>query len=303
MRYAILGALASAAVCLAQTPGAPQEMKQRNGFFFTSATPISGAIGGAFSFDNHVVKGAPYTADTSTETTQTLVDGNRIVRTETGAVARDSEGRTRREMSMSGVGPWASQGGEAAKMIFINDPVAQVNYVLTPEHTAHKTPTPSKVEYVNSNGVEARPLSLTVPVPDSANGPVVAQAQATAKGMAEMKALKMSGSGKEESLGTQMMEGVQAEGKRMTTTIPAGEMGNERPLEIVNESWYSPDLQTTVMTRRSDPRNGETIYKLTNIQRVEPPQSMFVVPSDYRLEDGPNVVPDVVRSIRIQKPD
>ncbi len=96
-----------------------------------------------------------------------------------------------------------------------------------------------------------------------------------------------------------MMEGVQAEGKRMTTTIPAGEMGNERPLEIVNESWYSPDLQTTVMTRRSDPRNGETIYKLTNIQRVEPPQSMFVVPSDYKLEDGP----DVVRSIRIQKPE
>ena len=312
MRFTIVCAIAGAAVCVAQTPGAPQEMKQQRDFFYSAAAPIPqivGDFGGGFSFDNHVVKGAPYTADTSTETTQTLADGNRIVRTETGAVARDSEGRTRREMSMSGVGPWASSGGEPAKMIFINDPVAQVNYVLTPEHTAHKMPTPSKVEYVNSNGgavriadaagqAQARSLTLAVPVTDSANGqaggPMV-----TTKGMAEMRALKASGSAKTESLGTQMMEGVQAEGKRMTTTIPAGEMGNERPLEIVNESWYSPDLQTTVMTRRSDPRNGETIYKLTNIQRVEPPQSMFVVPSDYKLEDGP----DVVRSIRIQKPE
>ncbi len=309
MRFSIVCAIAGAAVCVGQTPAPSVETKQKD-FFFMGATSIPGAIGGGFSFDNHVVKGAPYTAETSTETTQTLADGNRIVRTETGAVARDSEGRTRREMSMSGVGPWAVSNGEAAKMIFINDPVAQVNYVLTPEHTAHKTPTPSKVEYVNGRTVRiadgqgqvgASSLSLALPTADAANVPIGGPAMVTAKGMAEMKALKMSGSAKEESLGTQTIEGVQAEGKRMTTTIPAGEIGNERPLEIVNESWYSPDLQTTVMTRRSDPRNGETIYKLTNIQRVEPPQSMFVVPSDYKLEDGPAVVRDGVRSIRIEK--
>src|SRR5579863_318597 len=167
MRFSIVCVLAGAAVCLAQTPGAPQEMKQQKDFFYSTVTPDGGRIGGGFSFDNHVVKGAPYTAETSTETTQTLADGNRIVRTETGAVARDSEGRTRREMSMSGVGPWAVSNGEPAKMIFINDPVAQVNYVLTPEHTAHKTPTPSKMEYVSSNGAVPRSLSLAVPAPEA----------------------------------------------------------------------------------------------------------------------------------------
>ena len=282
----ILAVVAGGAVCLAQAPAplpAPTpDVRPGNMFFYAAGPGAVGAISGGFAFDNHVVKGLPYTADTSNETTQTLGDGNRIVRKETGSAARDSEGRTRREMSTGGVGPRAS-GGEPAKMIFINDPVAQVNYVLTPEHTAHKTAIPPKVLYASSNGGEPKPLTATV------------------KGMAEAKAtVRMGGTSKEESLGPQMMEGVQADGKRMTTTIPAGEMGNERPLEIVSETWYSSDLQVIVMTRRSDPRNGETVYKLTNIQRVEPPQSMFEVPSDYKVEDG---LGEGVKSIRIEKVD
>ncbi len=84
-----------------------------------------------------------------------------------------------------------------------------------------------------------------------------------------------------ESLGEQMFDGIKAVGTRSVTTIPAGQMGNEKPLEIVFEKWYSPDLQTVLMTRQSDPRFGENTYKLVNIVRKDPAKSLFEVPSDY----------------------
>ena len=89
-----------------------------------------------------------------------------------------------------------------------------------------------------------------------------------------------------ENLGKQTIEGVEAEGTRSTITIPAGEIGNERPIEIVSERWYSPELQMVVMTRHSDPRTGEMTYKLTNINRTEPAKSLFEVPSDYTIKEG-----------------
>jgi hypothetical protein len=90
---------------------------------------------------------------------------------------------------------------------------------------------------------------------------------------------------KAESLGKRNVEGVIAEGTRTTITIPAGEMGNDRPIEIVSERWLSPELQTVVMTRHNDPRFGETTYRLTNIVRAEPPRSLFEVPPDYQVKE------------------
>jgi hypothetical protein len=87
-----------------------------------------------------------------------------------------------------------------------------------------------------------------------------------------------------ESLGKQNIEGVEAEGTRSTVTFPAGTFGNERPISIVSERWYSPELQTVVMTKHSDPRFGETNYRLTNINRSEPARTLFEVPSDYTLK-------------------
>jgi TonB family protein len=92
--------------------------------------------------------------------------------------------------------------------------------------------------------------------------------------------------GAQESLGKQLVEGVEAEGTRTTVTIPAGAMGNERPLQIVSERWYSAELQTVIMTRHSDPRFGETTYRLTNISRGEPDHSLFEVPADYKVTQG-----------------
>ncbi len=89
------------------------------------------------------------------------------------------------------------------------------------------------------------------------------------------------------SLGTQVIEGVQAEGTRILRTIPPGEIGNERPLEITSETWYSPDLQTIVMSRKVDVRQGETTYKLIDIQRSEPDRTLFEVPTDYTIREEP----------------
>jgi hypothetical protein len=88
---------------------------------------------------------------------------------------------------------------------------------------------------------------------------------------------------KREDLGTQTIAGVTAQGTRVTKTIPAGQIGNEKPITIVREVWYSNDLQTVVMSKRSDPWSGETIYSLTNIQRAEPDATLFAVPSDYSV--------------------
>lgn len=87
---------------------------------------------------------------------------------------------------------------------------------------------------------------------------------------------------KTESLGVQNIEGVQAEGTRTTTTILAGAIGNELPIEVVYERWYSPELQLVVFSKHSDPRFGVQTYHLTNINRSEPPINLFSPPADYR---------------------
>ena len=90
---------------------------------------------------------------------------------------------------------------------------------------------------------------------------------------------------KTESLGTQNIEGVPADGTRTTTIIPAGSIGNERDIEIVYEKWYSKELLMTVFSRRSDPRTGEQTYRLTNINRSDPPLTLFAPPADYTVID------------------
>ena len=89
-----------------------------------------------------------------------------------------------------------------------------------------------------------------------------------------------------EDLGTQVVEGVAATGTRITTTIPAGAIGNEQPILIVSEQWFSPELKVLVMTKHNDPRTGETTYRLTNIVQTEPARSLFEVPADYTLKES-----------------
>jgi hypothetical protein len=90
-----------------------------------------------------------------------------------------------------------------------------------------------------------------------------------------------------EQLGVQNIEGIDAEGTRTVTTIPAGAIGNERPIEITYEKWYSNDLQLVVMSKHNDPRFGEQTYRLTNIVRSEPDPSLFTPPQGYKLITEP----------------
>jgi hypothetical protein len=88
-----------------------------------------------------------------------------------------------------------------------------------------------------------------------------------------------------ESLGRQLISGVPADGTRTTITIPAGQIGNAQPIQIVSETWYSPDLQVTLLSKRSDPRSGDRVYQLNNLSRAEPPSTLFVVPGDFKLTE------------------
>lgn len=262
-------------------------------------------VSSEFSFGGEVVTGAPYSADAVTETIQVLSDGNRIVRRSTTAVYRDSQGRTRRETTVGGVGPYAP-AGEARQHIFINDPVANVNYILNPQdRTArkmqlaggaagithieargaiagklHERALAEKLhEHALAEGVwhEAGPASVGV-------GPIVAHTR-----------LKMET--RTEALGKQLIEGVEAEGKRTVATIPAGQIGNELPIEIITETWFSPELRTVIMRRHHDPRQGETTYRLSNINRNEPAASLFQAPPDFTINED-----NVVFNKRIRRP-
>lgn len=213
-------------------------------------------IQGEFGVANQVVQGAPYSAVAVTQFTRTLPDGNHIQRTTTASIARDSQGRTRTDLTTDGTG---NLNGSFLvplhfKGVFINDAVAGVSYMLDPSsRTAHQMPLRVRRERARGS-FSPRTMNF-----------------------------RNSASVKTEDLGTQTIQGVPAQGKRVTRTIPAGDVGNQQPIDIVTETWYSPDLQVTVMSKTTDPRFGETVYQLTNINRAEPDHSLFTVPPDYTL--------------------
>jgi hypothetical protein len=281
------------------------------------------------SFGGKTVKGAPYSAEAVTESIQTLADGNRIINRITSLNYRDSEGRTRREQTLKGLGIFGT-GDEPFQTIFINDPVAGVAYALdTRSHTAHKS-VPFQFKLGGKPGVEgqtfefkvapgtaaagtARSMILTAPIgappagaplPPPEAGHFTLRTEGGVAGTYVFKTLPGANNNEvKEELGKQTIEGVEAEGTRTTITIPAGEIGNERAIEIVSERWYSPELELVVMIRHSDPRTGETTYKLTNINRAEPAKSLFEVPAGYTVTEGPQFAPAVAPFPRTRKPN
>jgi len=249
------------------------------------------------SFESKVVKGMPFSADTVTEFSQTLSNGQRIYRKNTGAIYRDSEGRTRKEQTIEAIGPYTSSG-LAKQTIFINDPVASVSYILdAANNTAMKTvhAHSGMSVYFTSGAGGAVAGSVGGGVSGGVAGlktvdenKVVHIAGATTAGGHATLDVKVhsSANARTESLGTQLIEGVSAEGKRTIETIPAGAIGNDSPIEIISESWYSPELGMLVKSRHSDPRSGENGYQLTNIRRGEPSPDLFQIPADYTIKES-----------------
>jgi hypothetical protein len=225
----------------------------------------------AVSLGRGAVKNAPYSADAITETTQVLGDGNRIEQRTTQKLYRDSDGRERREESVLAVGALAQTN--MPRVITISDPVDNVSYTLDPQqHTARR-----------STGLGALVNWLTpesVRYSATTTGPFFLRRGA---GQAAGGADRVK-----EDLGSRNIEGVVAQGTRTTETIPAGQIGNQLPIKVVDEVWRSAELQMDVMTMHSDPRTGEVVYKMTNISRANPPRTLFQPPADYTVT-GPAV--------------
>ena len=339
------GVLAASAMATAQTT-ANQEVRKEVRVIVNGSPVVTTAgsslgdtfafVSNEFSFDGKPVANAPYAAESVTESIQALTDGNRITHKTTSQVYRDGQGRTRREESLP------LPGAAAKKMIFINDPVAKVSYILDPEKkTARKISlsgnggafvmnrSSSSGSSASSSRTSSNSAGQTITV-RSTNGDVIFEKRVKgpngeetvvrkvgeeAKAEAEklhtgaaghlpagahgetmvhaMPAMSIAGgslgeakNAKVDQLGKKVIEGVECTGSRTTVTLAAGTIGNERPIDTVTETWTSTELQTAVQTRRSDPRTGETSFKLTNVRRGEPLRTLFEVPADYKMEEG-----------------
>jgi hypothetical protein len=263
--------------------------------------------------DAKPVTGAPYSATAITTSTQTLADGTHITHTIQAQMARDSAGRTRREETINAVGPW-STGGKEQHLVSINDPIAQAHYILRPDQqVAMKVglPTLSAMpampdKAIGGGGVVIKAKQVfadggTKTLSDGDNATFIAGVKTFSAGDNAMfiakegmvtatagQVMMVGGSDKKaqvEDLGDQVMEGVRAHGRREKRTIAVGEIGNDRPIDVTSETWFSDDLQTIVLSKRTDPRVGDSEFKLTNISRVEPDASLFQIPANYTLKD------------------
>ena len=225
------------------------------------------------------VKGAPYSATINNESVQTLADGNRIVQTNSGTVARDSQGRTRQDAALPAIGNLSA--ASASHLVFIQDPVAGTSYTLNlTDKTAWKNPMPP-----GGTGVPGAAVS-TFFIQTASGPPPLPPPPPPMIALTKNLATDEPPETNTESLGSQTMEGVLVNGVRTTRTIPAGQVGNDRPISIVTEVWTSADLRTIISSKRNDPRMGEQTFRLTNIVRAEPDPSLFTVPAEYKIIDG-----------------
>jgi len=212
-------------------------------------SPTAQFIGAEMRFGDKLIKNAPFSAETIIESTRRLYDGSTIVKQTKGAIYRDTAGRTRREQPLESIGGFSVVGetGSPQKLIFINDFSAKIQYFL------------------DAN----RKIARKNPLPD--NLPPVSEPK----------------DGKTESLGTKTIEGVNVEGTRITVEIPAGQIGNDKPLSVVTEKWFSPELQIVILSRHLDPIAGEHVFRLVNIKKGEPSVELFSVPNDFKIVAPP----------------
>lgn len=220
---------------------------------------MHGPGGGAFFHEDigeerKVVIGAPMTAVIEVTHDSTLQDGNTIHTQNQSTVYRDSEGRVRREVPFEFMTP--TTGSTKGTLIIIMDPVAGTRYVLNPQNkTAHQMP--------------LHPPKPPAGTPDGEGPGKPSDANVTTA-----------------DLGTKTFLGLQATGTRVTRTIPAGQIGNAKAIEVVTERWMSTDLQIPMSMTHTDPMMGTMSSQVTSVTRGEPSASLFQVPSDYKTLTG-----------------
>jgi hypothetical protein len=238
------------------------------------------------------VAGAPYSGDEVTETVQTLADGGHITHTTAGShVSRDAAGRTRVERLLmqrpTGMAA-ANFPTDLPTVVEITDPAAAYRYALDQaNHVAHRIalqarPAPvMRPASVSAAGVTPQAtaairtgaMSATLPPPPQGApgtlGSVIAGAPRAAQAGQTPQFTR-------EDLGSKVIDGVLAEGMRITTTIPVGMEGNDRPLVNSTETWTSPDLKTAVLRITTTP-TGVNTFRIDNLSRSTPPAGYTLV--------------------------
>lgn len=219
-----------------------------------AGAPLQGAQG-----EYRVVKGKPFSATEERHSLQVLGDGTRIETSQANRLYRDNEGRSRLE-EMNGT-------------ITIYDPVTKLRWELDPAaKTAHKANT--YLVYDANHGT-TRTFSGGWGLPFQVAQNVPAKPAALTGVTADTT----------ENLAAQTINGVIAQGFRTTMTIPKGQIGNNRDIKVVNERWFSNDLQILVKSVNSDPRFGDSTYQVTKIVQSAPDPALFQIPSDYTVSD------------------
>lgn len=201
---------------------------------------------GQTAFSLEVIKNVPFSAEATTTSTQQLPDGTRIVRQTMAQIARDRDGRTVKKESRS----------DGNSITFIQDPSIESSYVLD-----------SKVRLAHKIALGMR---------ESGGSALTLVLRTRSASVANVQT---------ENLGFQVIEGLIVPGVRITNVIPQGQEGNDQPIKVVSDAWYSEELKTVLMSKTIDPRVGEITYRLTQIDRAEPPHELFEVPRDYKIRE------------------
>jgi hypothetical protein len=263
-RSLILVGLCTAASLLAQGPP-----PGRGRGFGGPGGPEFGMMPGA----GRTVTGSPYSAMEVRESTQVLANGNVITNRTTSNIYRDSSGRTRTEMTMPARGPAGAQSTPTT-IVTIHDPVAGVIRTLDSQNKTYRE---VAVRQGPGRGGNANPAGRAFGPRGGANGANTSAVTRTPRTDPNTVTV---------TLPSQTVNGVQATGTRVTRTIPAGQIGNAQAIQILHETWTSPELKEPVMVRISDPRSGTTTRQLTNITRGEPDPALFQAPPDYTAVKG-----------------
>jgi len=222
-----------------------------------------------------VVTGQPYSADGVTKVTQALADGTRIEREARSKFYRDSAGRVRREQNILGLDSLiGALSSEPQMAITITDPVAGIVYSINPVRRE------ARRLVILSDGYQR---IIPLPAPGTAGPGGARITPPSIVTLPSASTLPPLPPPKTESLGTRQIEGLLASGEKTTSLIPAGRIGNDRPIEIFDERWISSDLKVVLLLRHRDPQTGEVEFRLTNIKRAEPSPDLFKVPSDTTI--------------------
>jgi hypothetical protein len=229
-------------------------------------------VGGAFSIPGQT--GAPYSATRTTTRVQTLSNGTTITHTTTQKEARDSEGRIYRATQME----MAPADRPQMTIYFVSDSVKRITMSWSSN---------GKVVTVNHWPEPQTALQPARHLPTPQNN------QATAPARTPIPR-NMNPDLHIDDLGTQTINGVQAQGRRITRVIPAGREGNDQPITVTTELWNSSELRTDVLQITDDPRSGNSRMELSDIDLTEPDPSLFQAPEGYTLQEMEPVPQHVV---------